>query len=157
MELRRLVTRNDTASRNQFADLQKRDSALRAEIDAKLAKLGQKVYSEPAFTTDIPDHSGLPWFARRWNEIRDLFNKKILDRGTTAYTFYKPVLYRTTGIDTYYRGLVRLGVSTEDILREVEASGRTLIIITAIVIALVPTSGAGMSLSGPMMMPISEV
>ncbi len=30
-------------------------------------------------------------------------------------------------------------------------------IMIAIVIALVPTSGAGMSLSGPMMMPISEV
>ncbi len=132
-ELRRLATRNDPESRNRFQDLQKRDSVLRGEIDEVLAKLGRTVHSQPGFSTDLPDYSGLPWLRGRWNMLRDLFSKRILDRRITDYTFYKPVLYRIAGVDSYYRGLVRLGVSTEEILREVETSGKTLVLITAVV------------------------
>ncbi len=49
------------------------------------------------------------------------------------YTFYRPIVYRSPGDDIYYRGIVRMGVSTENIIAEIVASRRRLIIQTGII------------------------
>ncbi|MDX9802365.1 MAG: SpoIIE family protein phosphatase, partial [Spirochaetia bacterium] len=52
-----------------------------------------------------------------------------------VYTFYKPVIYRQSGENIYYRGLVRLGVSTGGILAEIKNSNDFLIRQTLIIAA----------------------
>ncbi|QEN03248.1 HAMP domain-containing protein [Thiospirochaeta perfilievii] len=63
----------------------------------------------------------------------------------SSYVFYKPILYNETGVDTFYKGLVRLEVSTETINMEILNSINNLIIrvgITAIVAILIGIIGA---------------
>ncbi len=64
------------------------------------------------------------------------------------YTFYRPIVYRKGGEDIYYRGLVRLAVSTERIVAEIKSSTITLIRQTGI-IALI---AAGLGLLGAIIM-----
>lgn len=56
-----------------------------------------------------------------------------LSRENTEYVFYKPVLFRREGQDRYYRGTVRLGVSTESILQDIQASQGQLFLIIGVV------------------------
>ena len=55
---------------------------------------------------------------------------------TTAYMFYKPIVFRSTQKGVYYNGLVRLGVSTESIIREIQTAREGLLIRTTIIAAL---------------------
>ncbi|MBA7649796.1 hypothetical protein ES703_57594 [subsurface metagenome] len=64
------------------------------------------------------------------------------------YTFYRPIVYRVRGEDIYYRGIVRLRVSTKKIIAEIKNSRKTLIGRTGI-IALI---AAGMGLLGAIIM-----
>jgi methyl-accepting chemotaxis protein len=64
------------------------------------------------------------------------------------YTFYRPIVYRVLGEDIYYRGAVRMGVSTERIQNELAISTRNLI-IRAGIIALI---AAGLGLLGAIFM-----
>ncbi|MCA1754833.1 MAG: SpoIIE family protein phosphatase [Spirochaeta sp.] len=67
------------------------------------------------------------------------FDPSDLSREDTEYLFYKPVLFRTVGESgpdaRYYRGMVRMGVSTELILEDIAAATRELIITTLLVAA----------------------
>ena len=49
------------------------------------------------------------------------------------YTFYRPIVYRVPGEEIYFRGAVRMGVSTERIRAELAISRRNLIIRAGIV------------------------
>jgi len=64
------------------------------------------------------------------------------------YTFYRPIVYRVPGEEIYFRGVVRMGVSTERIRAELAASTRNLIIRAGIV-ALI---AAGLGLLGAIIM-----
>ncbi len=64
------------------------------------------------------------------------------------YTFYRPIVYRVQDEDVYFRGAVRVGVSTEQIQIELAASTRNLIIRTGL-IALI---AAGLGLLGAILM-----
>ena len=64
------------------------------------------------------------------------------------YTFYRPIVYRVPGEDVYFRGAVRMGVSTERIQNELATSTRNLI-FRAGIIALI---AAGLGLLGAIMM-----
>ena len=77
---------------------------LSGEIDNKLAEIGNYFGSVPEFE---PDH---------------------ILTNPTEYTFYSPIVYQQRG-DTqrYYQGTVRLQISTEEIIREIETSRDTLI------------------------------
>ena len=65
------------------------------------------------------------------------FDAGELGRDTTEYLFYKPVLFRMVGETPqearYYRGMVRLGVSTELILHEIDETTQDLIMSTVVV------------------------
>jgi serine phosphatase RsbU (regulator of sigma subunit) len=64
------------------------------------------------------------------------------------YTFYRPIVYRVPGEDVYFRGAVRMGVSTERIQNELAASTRNLI-VRAGIIALI---AAGLGFLGAFLM-----
>ncbi|HOV37535.1 MAG TPA: SpoIIE family protein phosphatase [Spirochaetales bacterium] len=101
-----LAVRTDEASRRRLQDLQEGIRTLDTRLNARLAEIGTQIRSEPEFST------------------------RSLDFNHTSYTFYKPVLYRVRGENRYFRGMVRLGVSTETILSEVKAARTNLILIT---------------------------
>jgi len=67
------------------------------------------------------------------------FDASNLSREDTEYLFYKPVLFRSVGESAedarYFRGMVRMGVSTELILEDIAAATQELIITTVFVAA----------------------
>lgn len=56
-----------------------------------------------------------------------------LSRENTDYIFYKPIVYAETGEDTYFRGLVRVGISTEDIIGQISRARRDIVFTTGII------------------------
>jgi HAMP domain-containing protein len=66
----------------------------------------------------------------------------------SSYLFYLPVVYRQRGEDVYFRGAVRLAVSTRDIRAELSGSQRRLIFQTGIIALVV----LGLGLIGAIIM-----
>jgi serine phosphatase RsbU (regulator of sigma subunit) len=64
------------------------------------------------------------------------------------YTFYKPVVYRRVGEDIFYRGMVKVYVSTENILKAIEES-RNELILRIIVISLI---AIGLGIAGAILL-----
>ncbi len=64
------------------------------------------------------------------------YDPERLSRENTDYVFFKPIVYAITGEDLYFRGLVRVGITTEPIIRQINAE-RTRIVITTGVISLI--------------------
>ncbi len=62
-----------------------------------------------------------------------VYNSQDLAADITNYTFYKPIVFRTQGDSSFFRGIVRLGVSTEGILANIKQTTDQLIkLISAI-------------------------
>jgi hypothetical protein len=93
--------------KEQYDALQDELRTDRDHLDAILRKIGDIKLSEPAF------------------------NIEEMNSAITEYTFFKPVVYRqTTGAGTtYYQGMVRIGITTENILNEIRKSRTNLILI----------------------------
>ena len=131
----KLATRTDAESQKRLQDLQNNIRTLDTRVNEKLAAIGAKTGSAPDFS------------------------KERLDFGKSTYTFYKPIVYRSRGENVYYRGLVRLGVSTEAIIEQVRASRTNLILITGIValIALVVGAIGALILASITIIPIKRL
>ncbi|WP_053228052.1 SpoIIE family protein phosphatase [Spirochaeta cellobiosiphila] len=69
------------------------------------------------------------------------FDTEHLDLSIPSYLFYKPITYARRGEDTYYRGTVRVVVSTERIREEIRASRNELIKRTGIIALIAITLG----------------
>lgn len=73
------------------------------------------------------------------------FDTQELRRDQTEFLFYKPVLEIDPGAGAdfadYYRGTVRVEISTQLILDEIEATRRDIVIVTAIVAAIAVVFG----------------
>jgi HAMP domain-containing protein len=117
-----LLRSRDEASQQRAAELAVITQELNARINDELSRIGL------VFTRSFPAF--------------DVF------RLEPFYTFYRPILYRERGKSSFYRGVVRLNVSTETIRAEIVISRRNLMIRTA-VIALV---AAGLGLVGAIVM-----
>ncbi|MCL1818243.1 MAG: SpoIIE family protein phosphatase, partial [Spirochaetaceae bacterium] len=130
-EARGLVSRGDAASQARLRDAQTALRTLQSQFNERLSSLSRMVLAYPNFTIERKSYSDEPWYTQFISMIRDTVGTRILDPDVLRYTFYKPVIYRTTGVNAYYRGLIRLGVSTETILEQLTASRRVLILITA--------------------------
>ena len=100
------VLQTDVESQQRYEQIGDAIFDMNRQIIDELNTIGAEVYSTPKFDPE-----------------------EILPR----YTFYKPVLYRVKGEDFYYRGLVRLAVSTLEIQREIVSSRDRLIIQTGII------------------------
>ena len=90
----------DEEDQERVALISTATSQLNLEIDTELSRIGNVVASVPQFTPD-----------------------EILPN----YTFYRPIVFRVRDTYDYVRGFVRLGVSTERILSEIDAAVELLI------------------------------
>ncbi len=61
------------------------------------------------------------------------FNPNSLNRSQTLYEFYKPIVYLQPNSDIYYHGLVRIAVSTDRILAQIDDATKNLIRNTVII------------------------
>ena len=109
-EARQIALRGGNEER--LTELQNTISDIDSQIQRGIKEIGKTIRSYPEFDTE---------------------SKVIEDR---TYLFYKPIIYRQTGDKTYYKGLVRLAVSTASIINEIENSSRVLIKQTLIIAAL---------------------
>lgn len=107
-----LARRDDEESARLLQEYQQEITALENRVNQELLKIGDVVSSVPAF------------------------REEQLDPNQTRYIFYKPVVYARRGEQVYFRGMVRVGVSTERILAEIEESRQDLIITTGIIAAI---------------------
>lgn len=74
------------------------------------------------------------------------YDAMVMDRSNFYYVFYKPVLYRSASDSTYYRGTVRLGVSTARIASEIEERQRQLLVLISLIAVAAIVLGIGGSL-----------
>ena len=70
------------------------------------------------------------------SDVYPEFNVESLDRENTEYTFYKPIVYAQTGEDIYFRGLVRVAITTEPIIGKI-IDARNQILFTTGIISLI--------------------
>jgi serine phosphatase RsbU (regulator of sigma subunit) len=108
---RELALSEEEGAEEELAQYQQEISDLERQINRELKRIGDRFGSVPEFTVEH------------------------LDETQTKYVFYKPIVYRTIGQDVYYKGLVRLGVSTERILLEIDRSVKRLMFIIGIIAA----------------------
>ncbi|MFP4373408.1 MAG: SpoIIE family protein phosphatase [Spirochaetaceae bacterium] len=91
------------------------------------------------------------------------FEPEELSTEITEYVFYQPVLFARAQDDPtggrYFRGLVRLGISTELILEEIDTARRQLIVSTAVVAlgALAGGIGGALLLATIVVIPIRRL
>jgi serine phosphatase RsbU (regulator of sigma subunit) len=104
-EIRPFIGRNDDEARVRVEEFSEASTNLLVQINAILRRIGAEVGSVPPFSVD-----------------------SLAER----YVFYQPILQRSRS-DIYYRGLVRVGVSAEEILGEIERSTRTLLFTIGVV------------------------
>lgn len=95
---------------DEIRKMQDEISMISSQIETRLAEIGDYFGSVPEFDPE-----------------------KILVN-PTEYTFYRPIVYQQRGnIEKYYQGTVRLQISTEEIIREIETSREALIRRTVII------------------------
>jgi serine phosphatase RsbU (regulator of sigma subunit) len=126
----------DAASRRRLEDIQIISRSLETRLAAQLVEITREIGSEPSFSLDI---SGQP-----------------ADR---RYILFKPVLYRQGDEDYYFRGLIRLEVSTEPILAQI-AEGQWQLLRIILLVALVALGlGAlgALALSGVIIRPVLQL
>lgn len=107
-----LALKTDAASRQRLEDIQDTTRTLESRLNAALTALSAETGSQPAFPVDR------------------------LDPDNERYILYKPVLYRQGEGDIFFRGLVRLELSTASIGTELVKARRSLVEIS-LVIALI--------------------
>jgi hypothetical protein len=128
-----------------------------SQIAEELDRLGDQAV-ELALRDDEESARLLEQYQQQITELENRLNERLLEIGDitssvprfeaetlseeqTRYIFYKPVVYASRGEQVYYRGLVRVGVSIERILTEINNSREDLIITTLIIAAI--ASGVG--------------
>ncbi len=114
----RLALRGDQASLAELRIIQDTISRIEREINDKLKSVSNTVRTYPEFTAEnfTPQQQ--------------------------SFLFYKPIVYRNAGMNTYFRGIVRLEVSIENIQNEIIRIQQNIIRITAIITLL--AIGAGL-------------
>jgi hypothetical protein len=135
-EGRSLATKLDEPSKRRFDEIAQTLASLQTSLDEKLFALSSaSIGSVPAFD---PSHISLR---------------------SERYLFYKPVLYRSGSDKLYYRGMVRLEVSTELIVAEVKKARADLIKMTLAIaaIALVVGIAGAFVLSTVIVVPIRKL
>jgi serine phosphatase RsbU (regulator of sigma subunit) len=105
-----LAIKSDRESRTRLQDIRHTIQALEARLVENLTEIGREIGSEPVYSPDKPAADN-----------------------STVYIFFKPVMFRQGTEDTYFRGLIRLEVSTESILEQIVAEQRELLWVILIV------------------------
>ena len=129
----------------------------RFEDDPEIVRLGEEVAQLRRTLRQILDDTGTVYGSYpQYDPVQ-------LNKDVDEYIFYRPVLAWRPGDDpqiaNYYRGMIRFGVSTTDLLQELVDSRRELF-ITTVIIALIAL-GAGtvgaLFLSSIIIIPINKL
>ena len=104
--LKPVMTTEENAA---LAEIEEEAFKIRQEIITQLAEIGGIVRSEP------------------------VYDSSNLDRLNTNYTFYKPVIFTSANDTKYFRGSVRIGITTEGILAQIDRERRVVLITTGII------------------------
>lgn len=112
-----LALKTDAESVRRRDDLQRTIRDLEARLNERLNALSAEIGSEPAFPQDRLPPGLNPDESHR-------------------YIFFKPIMYRQGTEDIYFRGLVRLEVSIDSIIKEVERGRQSLLQVTALIALL---------------------
>ncbi|MDC7124978.1 MAG: SpoIIE family protein phosphatase, partial [Spirochaetales bacterium] len=107
----KFIRTGDASLEESINDIQNELRDLDTELNARLYDIGNQVSSFPQY------------------------NSEDLDDNITQYTFYKPIVFRSQNDKSYFRGVVRLGISTDGILTTITASSEQLIKIIAVIAA----------------------
>ncbi|MFP4644205.1 MAG: serine/threonine protein phosphatase, partial [Spirochaetales bacterium] len=100
------------------------------------------------------------------NEIGDIIvsspelrSDAVLNADTTNYLFYKPIVYREIDSDVYFHGVVRVMISSERIIREINNAQRNLVTTTAIITVIAVLVGivGALVLSSIIVIPITRL
>lgn len=113
----RLALRGDRGSLDELAVIQETISRIETEINDKLSTVSNVVLTYPDFNIDT------------------ISDEKLI------YTFYKPVVYRNKGRNSYFRGIVRLDVSINSILEGIIETQKNILRITVIISLLALAGG----------------
>ncbi|MDR2842165.1 MAG: SpoIIE family protein phosphatase, partial [Spirochaetaceae bacterium] len=139
VELGPLLLRDDKESRERLEDINTVTSGLAQRITGILDDLGKEVESYPAFNTaDIGDPA---------------------KSDNTNYLLYKPIFFRQSGSNIYFRGTVRLEISSESIVEAMHEGQRQIFrIIFYIALAALMIGGVGsMALATIIILPIRRL
>jgi len=107
-----LALRTDAESMRRLEDIQVQVRTLQARVSERLSEIAREIGSEPEFSLD-----------------------SFVASEDRTYVFFKPVMYRQGNEDIFFRGLIRLSISIDSILGEIDA-GRINIIRVIMVVAL---------------------
>ena len=103
-----LASRTDTDSARRMEDLQVSIRSLEVRLSSELENIGRMIGSEPAFSLRRHAQAG-------------------------RYIFFKPVLYRRSADDIYFRGLIRLEVALDSILEQLSFDRMSLLRVILLV------------------------
>jgi len=136
----RLVLQTDTQSKAELSEIQNTINMISEQINQTLQNISNNigVNSYPDF---IPE------------------NLTQLSEGEYDFIFYKPIIYSDRDNNQYYKGSVRLAITVEPLLRQLNNTRFTIYRITAItfiVAILIGLTGA-ILLSASMIKPIREL
>jgi len=109
------------AAERRRSDIQVTITAQEVKLNEILTKIAEEIGSYPEFSTDS------------------------IDRDSSTYIFYKPIMFRQGTDDNFYRGLIRLEVSLDTIIDAIY-NGQLMLLgtigIVALVVLLIGTIGA---------------
>ncbi|MDR2103260.1 MAG: HAMP domain-containing protein, partial [Treponema sp.] len=117
-----LAVRSDPGSRTRLLDIRATIQALETRLTEGLTEISREIGSEPVYSPDTPSADN-----------------------SSIYIFFKPVMFQQGPGDTYFRGLIRLEVSTESIIEEIHVEQWDLlwvILIVALAAITIGTIGA---------------
>ncbi|MDR2480322.1 MAG: SpoIIE family protein phosphatase [Treponema sp.] len=110
LEAESLALLSDPESLLHLNDIRVTIRALESTLAQTLNGISRQVHSEPAFSV-----------------------RHISPDGNHLYIFFKPIMYRGKGGDTFFEGLIRLGISTESIVGQITRGQMQLLRIILIV------------------------
>ena len=107
-----LASQTDVLSMQRFNDIQETIISLELNVTKILAEISAEIGSQPQF---LPE--------------------KIRKKSESVFIFFKPVMYRQDAENNYFRGLIRLEVSTDSIMDTI-SHGKLVLLLTIIAVAL---------------------
>ena len=106
----RQVLTQDQDTMQLLTELEDQIGEINTRIEEELAVIGEQLGSVPEFNSD-----------------------EVLT-GPTDYVFYRPIVYRDSAREgVYYHGMIRLGISTDNIVSEIRNSRNGLVRQTALI------------------------
>ncbi|MBN2354026.1 MAG: SpoIIE family protein phosphatase [Spirochaetales bacterium] len=149
-----LAAEIDARARERVSDLDRAIDEATAERDRILfrtdkASLDRKAVLDQQIKDNTKQRDDeLEKIARAYQGSLPEFNVDNVDLSVKSYVFYMPVVTRVPGYDHYFWGLARLGVSSDDISRQIQGSTQTLVGLTGGIALL----ALGLGLAGALLL-----